>query len=139
MDRWLEPALDYIPRWLEFQMRITEQPGCAYAVARNGRVLLEGAFGVADMKTGAALTPRHRFRVASHSKSFTAAGVTVLSSGSSTFAVALGTVSLNTTPSQLVSSSGCLSRSSVGSRISSISPDTADASRGGTGKMRPTA
>jgi D-alanyl-D-alanine carboxypeptidase len=75
MDRWLKPALDYIPRWLEFQMRVTEQPGCAYAVARNGRVLLEGASGFANLKTGAALTPRHRFRVASHSKSFTAAAI----------------------------------------------------------------
>jgi len=38
-------------------------------------VLLEGAFGTANMKTGAPLTPRHRFRVASHSKSFTAAAI----------------------------------------------------------------
>lgn len=75
MERWLGPALDYIPRWLEFQMRVTEQPGCAFAVAQNGRVLLEGAFGTANLKTGAPLSPRHRFRVASHSKSFTAAAV----------------------------------------------------------------
>lgn len=75
MDRWLKPALDYIPRWLEYQVRVMEQPGCAFAVAQNGRILLEGAFGLANIKTGAALTPRHRFRVASHSKSFTAAAV----------------------------------------------------------------
>ena len=35
----------------------------------------ERAFGVADLTTGEELTPRHRFRVASHSKTFTAAGV----------------------------------------------------------------
>jgi CubicO group peptidase (beta-lactamase class C family) len=75
MDRWLKPALDYIPRWLEYQVRVMEQPGCAFAVAQNGRVLLEGAFGVANIKTGAPLTPRHRFRVASHSKSFTSAAI----------------------------------------------------------------
>lgn len=75
MERWLKPALDYIPRWLEYQVRVMEQPGCAFAVAQNGRVLLEGAFGMANIKTGAALTPRHRFRVASHSKSFTAAAI----------------------------------------------------------------
>ena len=37
--------------------------------------MLEQAFGHADAVAGVALTPRHRFRVASHSKSFTAAGI----------------------------------------------------------------
>ncbi|MES2990280.1 MAG: serine hydrolase domain-containing protein [Pseudomonadota bacterium] len=75
MDRWLAAALDYLPRWLEHQMRLTEQPGCALAVAYRGKLVLEAAFGHADLARGEALTPRHRFRVASHSKSFTAAGV----------------------------------------------------------------
>ena len=75
MDRWLRPALDYIPRWLEYQVRLTEQPGCTFAVALGGRVLLEGAFGLANIRTREAMTPRHRFRVASHSKSFTAAAI----------------------------------------------------------------
>ena len=26
MDEWLQPALDYIPDWLEYQMRDTAQP-----------------------------------------------------------------------------------------------------------------
>ena len=38
-------------------------------------MVLERAFGHADLATGEPLTPRHRFRVASHSKSFTAAGI----------------------------------------------------------------
>jgi D-alanyl-D-alanine carboxypeptidase len=75
MDRWLTAALDYIPDWLGFQMRLMEQPGCVLAVAWNGRVVLERAFGHADLAQGVALTPRHRFRVASHSKSFTASGI----------------------------------------------------------------
>ena len=45
------------------------------AIASKDKVLLDQAFGVADLSTGEKLTPRHRFRVASHSKSFTAAGV----------------------------------------------------------------
>jgi CubicO group peptidase (beta-lactamase class C family) len=40
--------------------------------------VLERAFGTANLRTGEALTPRHRFRIASHSKSFTAAGVVKL-------------------------------------------------------------
>ena len=75
MDKWLEPALDYIPQWLEYQMRETEQPGCVIAIAYKGEVILERAFGCADIVERVPLTPRHRFRVASHSKSFTAAGI----------------------------------------------------------------
>jgi len=75
MDRWLASALDYLPRWIEFQMRVSQQPGCIIAIAHRGTIVLELAFGSADLTTGEALTPRHRFRVASHSKSFTAAGI----------------------------------------------------------------
>ena len=56
-------------------MRLTEQPGVQIAIAHGGQLVLEAAFGHADLGAGEALTPRHRFRVASHSKSFTAAGV----------------------------------------------------------------
>ncbi len=75
MDRWLSAALDYVPRWIEFQMRLTERPGAAVAIVQRGRVLLDQAFGDADAVAGVPLTARHRFRVASHSKSFTAAGI----------------------------------------------------------------
>lgn len=75
MVKWLKAALDYLPQWIEFQMRLHEQPGCMVAVAHKGRIILEEAFGHADLVKGTPLTPRHRFRVASHSKSFTAAGV----------------------------------------------------------------
>lgn len=75
MQAWITAALDYVPRWLEHQMRLSEQPGCAIAIAHRGKVVLERAFGHANLATGERLTPRHRFRVASHSKSFTAAGI----------------------------------------------------------------
>jgi CubicO group peptidase (beta-lactamase class C family) len=75
MDKWLSAALDYLPRWLAFQMRQSEQPGCALAVAHKGRLVLEQAFGHADLAKRIPLAARHRFRVASHSKSFTAAGI----------------------------------------------------------------
>jgi len=75
MDKWLPAAVDYIERWIEHQMRLREQPGCVVAVAHRGKLLLERAFGYADLSAGSPLTPRHRFRVASHSKTFTAAGI----------------------------------------------------------------
>jgi CubicO group peptidase (beta-lactamase class C family) len=75
VEKWLTAALDYIPRWLDFQMRMSEQPGCAIAIVHKDHLVLELAFGSADLVKGERLTPRHRFRVASHSKAFTAAGV----------------------------------------------------------------
>ena len=75
MDKWLGAALAYIPGWIEHQMRVSEQPGCSIAIAHRGKLVLEQAFGAADLEQGTVLTPRHRFRVASHSKSFTAAAV----------------------------------------------------------------
>src|SRR5260370_33747499 len=75
MDKWLEPAIDYIPQWLEYQLRESEQPGCVIAIVHKDRVVLERAFGHADIVSRAPLSPRHRFRVGSHSKSFTAAGI----------------------------------------------------------------
>src|SRR6516162_2819685 len=75
MDRWLKAAIDYIPRWLGYQMRQSELPGCVVALAHKDDIVLEQAFGSANLRRGTKLTPRHRFRVASHSKSFTAAGI----------------------------------------------------------------
>lgn len=75
MDEWLKAALDYITCWIDYQMQVSGQPGCVVAFTHKGNVVFEKAFGMADLKTGRALTPRHRFRVASHSKSFTAAAV----------------------------------------------------------------
>ena len=78
MSDWLRSALEYIPSWIDYQRELFDQPGVSLALARNGEVVLEHASGSADLATGEPLTPRHRFRVASHSKTFTAAGVMLL-------------------------------------------------------------
>src|SRR6201747_2454089 len=75
MEPWLQSATGYIRDWLELQLRASEQPGCMVAIAHRGKVVAEFAFGHANLATGEKLTPRHRFRIASHSKSFTAAGI----------------------------------------------------------------
>ena len=56
MVKRLTAALDYIPQWIEFQMRESEQPGCVIAVAHKGRIVLEEAFGHADLMKGTPLT-----------------------------------------------------------------------------------
>src|ERR1700758_2859121 len=75
MEPWLRPAIDYIGDFIGFQLEATQQPGCIIAIAHRGEIVAEHAFGVANLATGEKLTPRHRFRIASHSKAFTAAGI----------------------------------------------------------------
>lgn len=75
MEPWLQPAVGYIGSWIEFQLRASQRPGCSVAIAHRGNIIAEFAFGHANLATGEKLTPRHRFRIASHSKSFTAAGI----------------------------------------------------------------
>src|SRR5881398_1788963 len=75
MDNWLRSAIDYIGSWIEFQHTTIQQPGVVVAFAHRGEIVAEHAFGLANLDTGEKLTPRHRFRIASHSKSFTAAGI----------------------------------------------------------------
>jgi CubicO group peptidase (beta-lactamase class C family) len=75
VEPWLRSALDYVGDWLEFQVEGSQQPGCIIAVVHRGKVVAEHAFGEANLDTGEPLTARHRFRIASHSKAFTAAGL----------------------------------------------------------------
>jgi len=75
MDEWLLRGCDYTASWLEFQMRMSRLPGCIAVVMHRDQIALERAYGSADLAAGEVLTPRHRFRVASHSKAFTAAGI----------------------------------------------------------------
>jgi D-alanyl-D-alanine carboxypeptidase len=72
---WLQPALRYGEQWLDYQVKASELPGCVLAVAHQGKVVAERAYGVADLVTGAPMTASHRFRVASHSKTFTTAAI----------------------------------------------------------------
>jgi D-alanyl-D-alanine carboxypeptidase len=75
---WLSAALEYAQGWIGFQLERHRLAGCSVAIARGESVVREFAFGAADLRTHAALTPRHRFRIASHSKTFTASGLMLL-------------------------------------------------------------
>ena len=68
-------AAPYLESWLEHQRRRLRVPGVQAAVRVGGRLVLDTALGVADLGTGAPLTPGHLFRIASHSKTFTATAV----------------------------------------------------------------
>ncbi|MGC5075906.1 serine hydrolase domain-containing protein [Agrococcus sp. DT81.2] len=68
----LTHALDYADRWLAYRRWRLAIPGVQVAVRVGGELLLDAAHGTADAATGEALTPAHRFRIASHSKALAA-------------------------------------------------------------------
>ena len=53
----------------------TDSPGCAVGIGRNGSVLYEHGYGMANLEWGIPITPETVFPVASISKSFTAMSV----------------------------------------------------------------
>ena len=55
-----------------------QTPGCAVGVARNGRTILERAYGMANLEYDVANTPATIFEAGSVSKQFTAAAVVLL-------------------------------------------------------------
>ncbi len=70
--RAVADASRYFDRWLAFQQQFLRVPGVQAAVLHEGDLLLSTAHGLADLEAGEALTDRHLFRIASHSKTFTA-------------------------------------------------------------------
>jgi CubicO group peptidase (beta-lactamase class C family) len=59
-------------------METYEVPGLSVAIAIKGKPAYVEAFGVADREAGEALTPQHRFRIASISKTITSTGIFTL-------------------------------------------------------------
>src|SRR6185436_4398973 len=55
-----------------------DSPGCALGVSRNGRVIYESGYGMANLETGTPITPASIFHVASISKQFTAMAIMLL-------------------------------------------------------------
>lgn len=68
----LDHSLEFIKSWLGFRYERAEIPGYVVAIAYKGEVLLNEAYGYADLEKKIKLTPQHIFRIASHSKTFTA-------------------------------------------------------------------
>ncbi|WP_326523089.1 serine hydrolase domain-containing protein [Sphingomonas sp.] len=56
----------------------TAVPGCAVAVAKDGRTILDRAYGMADLETGTRATPASIYESGSVSKQFTAAAILLL-------------------------------------------------------------
>jgi CubicO group peptidase (beta-lactamase class C family) len=71
----LAEALAYFEGYFELRRRIERIPGVQAAVFANDGIVFSTALGCADLENDIALTEDHLFRVASHSKTFTAVAI----------------------------------------------------------------
>ncbi|MEJ7837259.1 MAG: serine hydrolase domain-containing protein [Thermomicrobiales bacterium] len=71
----LRDALLYVDSWLEYRVWKLRAPGAQVAVWFDGKIQFSKAYGHSNLETGEELTSDHLFRVASHSKTFTATAV----------------------------------------------------------------
>jgi CubicO group peptidase (beta-lactamase class C family) len=67
--------LAYVDSWVEYRVWKLRTPGAQVALWFDGKVRFSKAYGVSNLETGEQLTTSHLFRVASHSKTFTATAV----------------------------------------------------------------
>ena len=74
-DRARRDAVSYADRWIGYQWSMRDLPGVVVGVTHRGETLLSRAYGFADRERRIAMTPDHVFRIASHSKTFTATAV----------------------------------------------------------------
>ncbi|MGH7522111.1 MAG: serine hydrolase domain-containing protein [Gemmatimonadales bacterium] len=73
-----QPALEARMDTLFRQYASAQSPGCVAGVAQNGRVLLERAYGMADLERNVPLNPSSILEAGSVSKQFTAAAILLL-------------------------------------------------------------
>lgn len=71
----LHDAVAYVDRWLAFRREFRDIPGLIVAVRSGSELALSTAYGFAQLEPSVPMTTRHIFRIASHSKTFTATAV----------------------------------------------------------------
>ncbi|MGH2549405.1 MAG: serine hydrolase domain-containing protein [Thermomicrobiales bacterium] len=71
----LRDALAYVDSWIDYRVWKLRTPGAQVAIWFDGKIQFSKAYGVSNLDTGEALTTSHLFRIASHSKTFTATAI----------------------------------------------------------------
>ena len=70
--RYDEQTLAALDRWLAYRLWHTRTPGAQVAIGVRGTPVFSRAYGYADLETRTPMRTDHLFRIASHSKTFTA-------------------------------------------------------------------
>lgn len=73
MPKKLHAGLQVIDHWLKYQMAQGDLPGFQVSIRNNGKLVYSKAFGYADLKNKVHYSRKHKGRIASQSKTFTAA------------------------------------------------------------------
>lgn len=71
----VDDAARYFESWVGYRQRFDRVPGVQVAILHDAELVLSAAYGHADVEHDVALTPSHLFRIASHSKTFTATAI----------------------------------------------------------------
>ncbi|MDQ2741448.1 MAG: beta-lactamase family protein, partial [Chloroflexota bacterium] len=74
-EELLRDAVAYADQWLGYQQQLKEIPAITLAVRLGDEMILSAGYGHADLDRDIPVTPEHIFRVASHSKWFTATAI----------------------------------------------------------------
>lgn len=71
----LDHSMEFIKSWLSFCYKREDIPGFVVAISHKGKLVFNEAYGYADVEKKIDMTPNHIFRIASHSKTFTATAI----------------------------------------------------------------
>lgn len=74
----LNHAIEFIQVWLSERYEEADVPGFVAAISHHGEVMMNEAYGFADVVHQVPMTTNHVFRIASHSKTFTATAIMLL-------------------------------------------------------------
>jgi CubicO group peptidase (beta-lactamase class C family) len=74
-DRARRQGVSYVDRWVAYQHQLRDLPGVVVGIQCRAELLLLRAYGFADLEKQVPMTPEHIFRIASHSKTFTATAI----------------------------------------------------------------
>lgn len=74
-DPDVQGAIRLFSAWLEGQIAYRELPGVVVGVVGDQELVWSRGFGLADLDSGRPMTPEIKFRMASHSKLFTATAI----------------------------------------------------------------
>lgn len=75
MKESAKASIDLISKWLQFQVYKRQMPGLSVGICVEGETVLLKSFGYKNLETKEPATPDTLYRVASHSKLFTASAI----------------------------------------------------------------